>query len=261
VETCLKDLEKGDDAGIAKKLYVKQEDVAKARQLINSLEPKPGRMFSPGESVWAIPDIIIDRKGDRFSISLNNRFLPKLRLSSYYLKLLKTKNADDTVKGFLEERKTKAQWVIGAILQRQDTIKKVAEYIVDFQKDFLDDPWSSVKPLKMEEIAEDLGVSNSTVSRAVAKKYIQTEHGLLPLKRFFSTALVTEKGEDISADLVRKKIDEMISGENKAKPLSDTDIAGRLKKDGIKIARRTVTKYREGMGLAAAGRRRKKQKD
>ncbi len=260
VETCLKDLEKGDDASLAKKLRVKQEDVVKARQLINSLEPKPGRMFAPGESVWAVPDIIIERKDDRFSVSLNERFLPKLRLSSYYLKLLKGKNADDDVKGFLEERKTRAQWVIEAILQRRDTIKKVAEYIVNVQKDFLDDPWGSVKPLKMEEIAEDLGVSKSTVSRAVAKKYVQTEYGLLPLKRFFSTALAGEKGEDLSADLVKKKIGEMIADEDKRTPLSDADIAGRLEKDGINIARRTVAKYREGLGIAARGRRRKKRK-
>jgi RNA polymerase sigma-54 factor len=260
VETCLKDLEKGDDAGIAKKLRVKREDVAKARQLINSLEPKPGRMFAPGENVWAVPDIIIDREGGGFRVSLNERFLPKLRLSPYYLKLLKDKKADDAVKGFLEERKTRAQWVIGAILQRQDTIKKVAEYIVNVQKDFLDDPWSSVKPLKMGEIAEALGVSKSTVSRAVAKKYVQTEYGLLPLKRFFSTALMAGKGEDVSVDLVEKKIGEIIADEDKRMPLSDTDIAGRLGKDGINIARRTVAKYRKNLGIAAASRRRKKRK-
>ncbi|MFQ5952113.1 MAG: RNA polymerase factor sigma-54 [Candidatus Omnitrophota bacterium] len=257
VEEYLEDLEKADYQKIAEKLKVGLEEVKKACSLIDTLEPKPGRSFSPGKAIWSVPDVILTREGDRFTVELNNRYLPVLRTSRFYSDLLKDKKTDDPTKDYLKQKRERAKWVISAILQRQNTIKGIAEFIVDFQKDFFDDPREGVKPLRLQDVAEKLSISESTVSRVVAKKFIQTEFGVLSLKNFFSTALRQESGEIISADRIKNKIKEIIAGENSKKPLSDQKITDFLKKEGINVARRTVTKYREGMQILPARLRRR----
>jgi len=251
-DTSLCDLEKKDYPKIAKRLGVELAKVKKACVQINSLEPKPGRGYSPDKAVWAIPELILKKENDSYVVEMNNRYLPFLRISKCYSDLLKDKETDDRTRGFLEKKQKRAGWVINAILQRQYTIKQVAEYMVNFQKAFIENTRGEMRPLKLTDVADEVGLNESTISRAIAHKYVQTECGAVPLKRFLSTGLKQESGKAVSSDLIKHKIKEMIDNENRQKPLSDQKITDILKKDEINVARRTVAKYRESMKISPA---------
>ncbi|MGB3241541.1 MAG: RNA polymerase factor sigma-54 [Candidatus Omnitrophota bacterium] len=256
-ESHLDDVKTKNYQSIARKLKIDIKEVEKAVSCIERLEPKPGRMYSPEKAAWVIPDIILTREGDEFSIEMNNRYLPVLRTSKFYSNLLKDKKTDNNTKDYLKIKRERAKWIINAIMQRQDTIRRIAEFLVDFQKDYFENPQEGMKPLKLEDVAEKLSISESTVSRVVSKKHMQTEFGILPLKNFFSTALKQDTGESVSADHIKNKIKEIIAGEDSQKALSDQKIADTLKRDGLRVARRTVTKYRESMKILPAHLRKK----
>jgi RNA polymerase sigma-54 factor len=252
VKIYLKELEKKEYSKIARKLKVQKEDVEKAALQVRSLEPKPGRSYATEKTVWSIPDLILEKEEEGYSVRLNNRYLPKLRISRFYSQLMKNKKTDESTRNYLKLKNERAKWVVKAILQRQNTIKEIADFIINFQKDFLNDPHKPMRPLKLTDVAEGLSISQSTVSRTVAKKYIQTEFGIVPLKYFFSTALKQGRGKAVSAKFIKSKIKEIIGSENARKPLSDREISDILKKDNVSVARRTVAKYREGMKILPA---------
>ncbi len=252
VENYLEDLEKNDYAKVAKALDVKLEEVEKAHAFINTLEPKPGRTFAVEKNPWSIPDIVLKEEDDSYTVELNNKYLPVLKTSKFYSGLIKDKKTDDETKEYLKMKRDRAKWIIKAILQRQDTIKRIADFVVNYQKGFFENPEDGMKPLKLEDVAKELSISESTVSRVVAKKHIQTEFGILLLKSFFSTALKQETGETVSADHIKNKIKEMIASEDSQRPLSDQRIVDILKQADIKVARRTVAKYRESIKILPA---------
>ena len=257
VEACMAELEKKEYKKISKKLKLSSEETEKALKQVEALEPKPGRAYTTERTVRVNPDIVVREEAGAFAVELNNAYLPSLRMSGKYLKMMRDKNTDAATKGYLKKKKERADWVIKAILQRQETIKRVAEFVVDYQKEFMDDPARGIKPLRLADAASKLSISESTVSRVVAHKFIQTPYGTFPLKRFFSTELRAEGEESVSADTVKEKIRRAVRGEDKRKPLSDRKITDLLKKEGITVSRRVVAKYREAMRILPARMRKK----
>lgn len=229
----------------------------KAVKLIHGLEPKPGRAYSKEKTVPVVPDMIIQEKDGKYSVEMNNKYVPALRVSAFYSKLMKDKNTDEEAKEYLAQKRDRARWVINAIKQRQDTIRRIAEFIAAYQKDFFDDPQNGMKPLKMDDAAKELSLSQSTISRAVFGKYVQTDMGTLPLKYFFSAAIEREKGEAVSVERVKNMIRDLIKEEDDTSPLSDRDVVIALGNSGINVARRTVAKYREALNIPPAHKRKR----
>ncbi len=242
---------------IAKQEQVSVDDVSKAVGNIRRLEPRPARQFADDSTRYITPDIYVYRVGEEYVISLNEDGLPKLRVSPYYLKLLRNDEADNVPnKNYLNERLKAATWLIRSIHQRQQTIYKVTESIIKFQRDFLDHGISRLKPLVLKDVAEDIGMHESTVSRVTTEKYVHTPQGVFELKFFFTTGLKGGDG-DVSSSSVKERIKAMIQGESNEAPVSDQQIVELLKQEGIQIARRTVAKYREGMGIESSAQRRR----
>ena len=237
---------------LAKELNVSTEEVAQAVRLIASLEPKPGRNFGEGEARYITPDVYVQKVGNEYVITLNNEGLPRLRVSSYYRRLL---SQEGEAKEYIKEKLRAAVWLIKSIDQRQHTLRLVVESIVKFQREFLDKGVAYMRPLVLRDVASDIGMHESTVSRVVANKYIASPQGAYPLRYFFTTSLKGRQGQEIAAESVREKIREMISREGPASPLSDEDIARALAADVV-IARRTVAKYRESMRILPSAKRR-----
>lgn len=259
VENCLQELQKKDYKAIAKRLGVDLEEEEKARLHINvsSLEPKPGRAFSEEATQYVMPDVKLVKKDEGYIAELNNAYVPVLVTSKFYSKLSKDKSTDDKTKDYLAQKRTRAEWIVNAILKRQDTIKRIATYLANYQKDFLEEASGQIRPLKMEEVAKEISMNESTVSRAVSGKYMETDMGTFPLKYFFSTALSKNTGEEVSSNAVKNRIKSIIEEEAPKKPLSDQKIADILKNEDISISRRTVAKYRESMKIPPASSRRR----
>ncbi|MBP9837869.1 MAG: RNA polymerase factor sigma-54 [Proteobacteria bacterium] len=240
---------------IAKKNGVLLEDVFEAVREIQKLEPRPGRSFVEEEPIYITPDVYIKKVGDNYVITLNDAGMPKLRLNPIYHEMLaKLQTATGEEKEYLSEKVRSATWLIKSIEQRQQTIYKVSQSIIRFQKEFLENGISALKPLVLKDVAEDLGMHESTISRVTTNKYIHTPHGVFELKFFFTSGLKSDGG-DVSSESVKEKIRELVSKENPKKPLSDQAIVSALKKQGIDIARRTVAKYREMMSILSSSRR------
>ena len=244
-------------------LEVKTDQVLAAVDVIAKLDPYPGRRFTQQSGSQrnpraVTPDIFIEEIEDDYVITTNDRGLPRLRLNTIYLDMLQQKNSlDPNTKSWIEEHRGKAIDLLKSVYERQQTIQKIAEAIFEVQRDFLQVGVSGLKPLVQSRIAEMVGVHESTVSRATNKKYVQTPQGLYKLEYFFSSGLSTEIGE-ISSTSVQEKIKKLIDQEEPAKPLSDQAISLILKKEGISAARRTVTKYREKLGIQSSTKRRRK---
>ncbi len=251
IENHLDDLAKKKYPLIAKKLKISIKDVKKASEFISSLEPKPGRIFSKEASQYITPDIFIIRNeetGD-YEVVLNDDRIPHLRISSFYSKLVENKDVPQQTKDYIKEKIKSGMWLIKNIYQRQQTLYRITEYIVKVQKKFFDDGIAYLKPLTMQEVADALGLHESTVSRAIANKYAQTPRGLFQLKYFFTSKIRTENGEAASSRSIKQKIKELIENEDKRKPLSDQEIIEKLREENIVIARRTVAKYRKEMNI------------
>lgn len=243
---------------LCKKLSINHEQLKSAVELIQKLNPKPGEgAFTPQQN-YIIPDFIVERTEDGFLISLTDRNVPPLRVNKRYKELMSRKRsngAPSDVKDFIRKQFDAAKWFITSIHQRRDTMLKVMRTIVDLQHDFFE-TGENLKPMIYKDIASIIGMDISTISRVVNGKYVQTEYGVFELRHFFSDSIRTVSGEEISNKEVKKRIKEIIDGEDQDHPLSDDKIADMLRAEGLNIARRTVAKYREAMRIPVARLRR-----
>jgi RNA polymerase sigma-54 factor len=250
---------RGDLAGIARRLRISKEAVREAYQKLVSLSPKPGREFSGDDVHYITPDVYVIKVENQWMITLNEDGQPRLRLSSYYRRLLSDgESLPKEDREFLKQKVNSALWFIKSIQQRQRTIYKVVESIMKLQHDFLDRGPKYLKPLTLRDVAEEISMHESTVSRVTSGKYVYTPHGIFELKYFFNSGLNREGGkEDIASKSVKEKIREIISSEGGEKPLSDQELMRLLRNQGIRIARRTVTKYRAQLGVLPSSKRKK----
>jgi RNA polymerase sigma-54 factor len=248
-------LERHRYAEIAKSLGVPLEMVGEAAKAISLLEPKPGRDYGGPEPAYIVPDVFIHKLGDDFVVTLNESAVPRLRLANYYQRVLNDGAVAAETKEYLQERLRSARWLVKSIYQRQQTIFKVANSIVKFQRAFFEHGISTLRPLVLKDVAEDIGMHESTISRATANKYAHTPQGIFELKFFFTSGVKAVDGGDVSAETVKEKIRALVSTEPQGDPLSDQALADILRKDQINIARRTVAKYRQALGILPSGRR------
>ncbi|MBP2673518.1 MAG: rpoN [Deltaproteobacteria bacterium] len=251
---------KGDVAGLARRLKAQKETVKEAFQKLVSLWPKPGRAYSGDDVQYITPDVYVFKVDDRWIITLNEDGQPRLRLSSYYRSLLSGGGQElpKEDREFLKQKVNSALWFIKSIEQRKRTIYKVVESIIKLQGDFLEKGPKHLRPLTLRDVAEDIEMHESTVSRVTSGKYVYTPHGIFELKYFFNSGLNRGGGEeDIASKSVKEKIREIIRAEGENKPLSDQELMRLLQNQGIRIARRTVTKYRSQLGLLSSSERRR----
>ncbi|MCZ6464562.1 MAG: RNA polymerase factor sigma-54 [Proteobacteria bacterium] len=257
VEGHLDLLRKRDFRGLSRALGATVEDVAAAAKLIGRLEPRPGRTCGGDEPVYITPDIYLYKVGDDFHILLNEDGLPKLKINSLYKEVLSDRKdvAKDT-KDYVHEKVRSALWLIKSIHQRQRTIYKVMQSIIKNQREFFERGVQFLRPLNLRDVADDIEMHESTVSRVTTNKYVHTPQGIFELKYFFNSSIGRFDGEAIASESVKEKIRKIISNEDSRRPLSDQRIAEMLKSGNINIARRTVTKYREAMNLLSSTKRR-----
>jgi RNA polymerase sigma-54 factor len=241
---------------IAKDLEITVDDVLAAIRFISTLDPHPGRAYGQEDVHYVLPDIFVQRIGDEYVVTLNDEGLPNLRINSFYRSALSGGKAVDSKTGeYIQEKMRGAVWLIKSIHQRQRTIYKVTKSIVKFQKDFFDRGIDYLMPLVLRDVAEDIEMHESTISRVTTNKYVQTPQGLYELKYFFNSSINTTGGDCIASESVKSRIKEIVAEENPKKPFSDQKIVELLEKKGISIARRTVTKYREMIGIRSSSER------
>jgi len=250
-------LEKHRYAEIARSLGVTVEVVGQAAKVISLLEPKPGRDYGGDEPTYVVPDVYIHKVGDDYVVTLNRDAVPRLRLAGHYQRVLNDVDVAPETREYLQERLRSARWLVKSIYQRQQTIFKVASSIVKFQRAFFDHGITHLRPLVLKDVAEDIGMHESTISRATANKYAHTQQGIFEMKFFFTSGVKGTSGEDVSAETVKEKIRAMVAIEQHHDPLSDQAIAEVLRRDQINIARRTVAKYRQALGILPSARRKK----
>jgi len=243
---------------ISKELSITPRDVQDAADEISKLDPKPGLKYGSHDDNYITPDLVVEKVADEYLVFLNDTNLPRLKLSKTYREIAKDKKkfAGEN-KEFISNKLNSANWMIQAIEQRRQTMLKVMNFIVDRQREFFEKGVQHLKPLTLREVAEVIDMHESTVSRVTNEKYVQTPRGVLPLKFFFSSGLSTTSGEEVSARGIKAQIQKLVSEENPSKPLTDQAIVNILKKEGIQIARRTVAKYRDQLGILSARMRKR----
>jgi RNA polymerase sigma-54 factor len=234
---------------MARRLGVPIEQVSRAADFIGTLDPRPAQRFSVSSNTYVNPDIVVEHQGSEWVAVMNNDHLPNLRISNAYKDILGQAGSSQDVRHYIREKIRGGKFLIRSIHQRQQTIQKIAAEIIQHQREFLESGPGHLRPLNMATVAESVGVHETTVSRAIAGKYIATPHGVFELKFFFSHGVRTESGEDLSNNSVKSAISDLIKSELKTKPLSDDKLAKLLDNQGIKVARRTVAKYREALGI------------
>ncbi|OQY19982.1 MAG: RNA polymerase sigma-54 factor [Desulfobacteraceae bacterium 4572_35.1] len=242
---------------IAKQCRVHVEEVFKAAQLLATLDPYPGSQYAKSDVQYITPDIFVHKVGEDYVVSLNDDGLANLRISSYYSNALSGKTVDAKTNEYIHEKMRGALWLIKSIHQRQRTIEKVTKSIVKFQREFFEHGIAYLKPLVLRDVADDIEMHESTISRVTTNKYVQTPQGLLELKYFFNSGIGTTGGDSIASESVKSRIEEIIAEENVKKPYSDQKIVNMLHDEGIDIARRTVTKYREMLGIGSSTARKR----
>ncbi|MDZ7779699.1 MAG: RNA polymerase factor sigma-54 [Gemmatimonadota bacterium] len=243
---------------IAKELDLTAMEVQNAADRISSLDPKPGLKYSPDPDEYVIPDLIVEKIDGDYMVFANDTSLPRLRISQSYRDVARDKSKfTGESKDFIASKLNSANWMIQAIEQRRQTMLKVMNFIVDRQRDFFERGVQHLRPLTLREVADYIEMHESTVSRVTNKKFVQTPRGVYPLKYFFSSGLSTMSGDDISARGVKDMIKGMVMEEDPKKPLTDQAIVTRLKNEGVKIARRTVAKYRDQLGIMPARMRKR----
>jgi len=254
-------LEKSDYSQLAKVLGIPLSDVKYHIDIIKDLEPTPGRKYSQERTIYVVPDIIVTKEDDKLKIALNNEGLPRLRINSYYKKLLAQASKDNPdAYMFLKDKMKKAFWFLRTLDHRDQTIYKVSKYIIEKQKDFIEKGIEFIKPLTLMELAHEIGVHESTVGRVVANKYIMTPRGVFSLKYFFNKGLPGDFGEEISSLKIKERIKKLVDSEDKGDPLSDIEIGEILARENLKIARRTVAKYRKQLRISPSHIRKRKFK-
>lgn len=255
IERFLPQVERRNLTAIARELKVTVEDVAQAVRLLTRFEPRPGRAFSDREPQYITPDIYVSKVGDDYVISLNEDGLPRLRISSYYRDAVH--GAGGATKSYIQEKMRSAAWLIRSIHMRQRTIYRVMESILKFQRDFFDKGVSRLKPLILKDVAEDVGMHESTISRVTTNKYVHTPQGIYELKFFFNSSISRVDGDSIASESVRNHIEKLINEEDPKAPYSDQRIVEILKAQDIDIARRTVAKYRDMLKIPSSSKRRR----
>lgn len=251
------ELEKKRYRQLASKFRTSIEEIIKAIEIIEGLEPRPGRNYTSDEPVHIIPDVYIEESDGKFIILLNDEGIPKIRLSNYYRKLLAHKKSlTQEERQFLEEKLRSALWLLKSLEQRNRTIYRATESILRFQEEFFRKGFKYLKPLNLKDVADDLGMHESTISRVTSNKYLQCPQGLLSFRFFFSNAVTSTEGS-ISSATVKNAIRQFIAEEDPRKPYSDKEIVEMLNSKGIKVARRTVAKYRDELKIPPHNRRKK----
>jgi len=256
ITDCFQDIVKNRYPKVAKALDCTIEDLKDAVERIGKLNPIPGALFGEEAAPHVIPDVRVELVEGEYRVVLEDSALPSLRICSYYARRLQQKDLDPKTEAYLKDKLQSARWLMDAIQQRRSTVYNITEAIVEKQKEFLQKGPMYLKPLKMQDIADEVGVHVSTVSRALSGKYIQTPRGVYSLKRFFTGGVEKGDGEVESWEVVRQKLLQIIESEDKSKPLSDEEIASRLGDQGIDIARRTVSKYRKLLNIPSSRQRR-----
>jgi RNA polymerase sigma-54 factor len=252
IKSHLGNLEKKNYAAIARDLKQPLEEIYEAAKVIMEFDPRPGRQYSSDDPHYVTPDVYIHKVGDKYFVVPNDDGLPKLKISGFYKNAMGNSAAS---KDYVQDKLRSAQWLIRSIQQRQRTIIKVAESILKFQREFFDKGIAHLKPLILRDVAEDIGMHESTVSRVTTSKYVHTPQGIFELKFFFNSGISRTNGDDLASQAVKSKIKELVDGEDVKRPHSDQKIVELLKKGGIDIARRTVAKYREQLGILSSSKR------
>lgn len=243
---------------ISKRFGISANDVQSAADEIAKLDPKPGLRFSAAHDNYIIPDLIIDKIDGVYHVFLNDANLPRLKLSKAYQEIARDKKKfEGENKEFISNKLNSANWMIQAIEQRRQTMLKVMNYIIDRQREFFDKGVQFLKPLTLREVAEVINMHESTVSRVTNEKFVQTPRGVLPLKFFFSSGLATTDGDDVSARGIKAQLEKLVQDEDSKHPLTDQAIVNILRESGVQIARRTVAKYRDQLGVLSARMRKR----
>ncbi|MCK5237750.1 MAG: RNA polymerase factor sigma-54, partial [Deltaproteobacteria bacterium] len=231
--------------------------VSASKVITESLTPTPGSGFGSDSADVVVPDVSIKKVGDEYVVMLNDDGMPRLRISTYYKAMLEGRSAGADAAGYVRDKLRSALWLIKSVHQRQRTIKRTVECIARFQVEFLDRGVKYLKPMVLKDVAEEIGMHESTISRVTTNKYVDTPRGIFELKYFFNTAIgESENGSELTSRYIKEKIKAIIDGENARSPLSDQRICEMLKEASIDIARRTVAKYREELGLFPSSKRR-----
>ncbi|NVM22548.1 MAG: RNA polymerase factor sigma-54 [Desulfobacterales bacterium] len=256
-----KHLENKNYKAIAHALGVSFDDVLSAVEVITNLEPKPGREFSDAAPQYISPDIFVYKMGEEFVILLNEDGMPKLRVSSFYREALNKGEAFSShTRDYIQNKLRSAVWLIRSIHQRQRTIYKVVKSIIRFQRDFLENGICNLKPMVLRDVADDIGMHESTVSRVTTNKYVHTPQGTFELKFFFNSSISRLDGQTVASASVKERIRQIIQSEDPAKPYSDKKMVEILRTSNINVARRTVAKYREMLGVLPSNKRKKIQR-
>jgi RNA polymerase sigma-54 factor len=251
------DLQHNRLPAIEKKTGFPLDTIKEAIEHLRRLNPRPGAAYGADSgNQYVVPDLIVEPNDQRsYDVRLVDEYTPNLSISRYYQKQLRNKQTDPAAREFIQKRIQSARWLIESIEQRRNTLLKVARAIVDHQKVFLDKGPEFIEPLKMQQIADRVGVHVTTVSRAVDDKWVQTPRGIFPLKRFFGGGTTTADGDEIAWDTVKQKLLEIIAKEDKQNPMSDEEIVEEMERQGLKVARRTVTKYRQALNIPSSRQR------
>lgn len=254
----LEDLGENRISKVAKTLNLPIGQVQMVCDLIRSLEPKPGRCFSSGSNVkYITPDVTVEKVDGTYQVITNEYSAPRLMVSPYYSNLARSATDDAELNKYLNEKYNAAIWLIKSIEQRKQTIFNVVDAVIKHQKDFLDYGPKYLRTLTLKQVADDLGIHESTVSRAINGKYMQTPRGVFEIKYFFSSGVTGSDGEGVSSNSIKSMIKEIIDGEDPKSPYSDQDMVKMLSERGIEISRRTVAKYREGLNILSSSKRRR----
>jgi RNA polymerase sigma-54 factor len=254
IDRHLSNLEKRNYQAIAKDLGLEIEDVYAAAKIVANLEPRPARNFVSEETRYIIPDVFVHKIGDRYFVVPNDDGMPRLKISSFFRSAM---DSSPEAKEYVQNKLRSAQWLIRSIDQRRRTIVKVTETIVEKQRDFFERGIDFLKPMILRDVAEAVGMHESTISRVTTAKYVHTPQGIFELKYFFNSSIRRTTEEDIASESVKSKIREIVGGEDTRRPLSDQRIVQLLREGGIVIARRTVAKYREMLGILSSTKRKK----
>jgi RNA polymerase sigma-54 factor len=256
----MKQLQSHQYAEISRQMGLSSEDVSQHLEVIRRLDPKPGLKYSPDRSTYIVPDVFVVKEGEDYKIILNDEGLPKLRISPTYKRMLDVKEeGGEETRNYVKDKLRSALWLLKSVDQRQRTIYKVAESIVRHQRGFLDGGVQHLRPLVLRDVATDIGMHESTVSRVVANKYMHTPRGVYEMRFFFHSGITSTMGEAISSVTIKDKIRRMIEEEDHTRPLSDSRIAEILGQRGLPLARRTVAKYREELRIPPSNLRRSVQ--
>jgi RNA polymerase sigma-54 factor len=242
---------------LSRKMGMSIDELKEHVELIRQLDPKPGARYNPSQSQYVIPDVYVMKIEEEYVVVLNEEGLPKLRISPVYRKLLdKAEQNSDETRSYVRDKWRSALWLIKSVEQRQRTIHKVSTSIICFQKEFLDRGIEYLRPLILRDVANDIGMHESTVSRVVTNKYMHTPQGVFELKYFFHSAISSQFGEAVSSVTIKQRIRKLLEQEDPRKPLSDSKIVRVLQDEGLKLARRTIAKYREELKIPTSNQRR-----